>query len=72
MRFCPGLFYTVLKAQASAKAAVSSENDSPLTQPMPDKLGDIPIATPSFLPPEALRALAARGMVGSVARVMEA
>ena len=60
------------KAQASAKAAVSSENDSPLTQPMPDKLGDIPIATPSFLPPEALRALAARGMVGSVARVMEA
>ena len=34
--------------------------------------GGVPIATPSFLPAEAVRALAARGMLGAVARVMDA
>jgi hypothetical protein len=59
--------------QASAKADVSSENESPHTQlPVPVRLEGIPIATPSFLPPEALRALATRGMVGPVACVMDA
>ena len=37
-----------------------------------DKVASVPMATPSFLPPDALRALAAHGMVGTVARVLDA
>ena len=63
-----------VKAEAAARATISSENVAPRTEIMPDKLEGVPVAlaTPSCLPPEALRALAARGMVGSVARILDA
>ena len=61
-----------VKAEAKAKAVESSENDSPHTQSMADKLGRVPLATPSFLSTEALHALAAQGMVGSVACFLDA
>ena len=61
-----------VKAEAAVKAAVSSENVAPRKEVMPNKLEGVPVATPSFLPPEALRALAARGIVGSVACILDA
>ena len=50
-----------VKAKAAAKATVASENVAPRTETMPDKLVGVQVATPSFLPPGGLRALAARG-----------
>lgn len=58
-----------VKAEAKAKAAPMGENASPQTQPMPNKVGSVPLATPTFLPREALEALAAQGKLGSVAAV---
>jgi hypothetical protein len=62
-----------IKVEAASEEAATSENSAPETQPMTaDKLSSVPMATPSFLPPDALRALAARGMVGTVACVLDA
>ena len=65
---------TDLRATAGSVVAgmAATENTVPETQRMPDKLGDVPFATPSFLPPEALRALVARGVVGTARCVLDA
>jgi hypothetical protein len=65
---------TDLRATAGSVVAgmAATENTVPETQRMPDKLGDVLFATPSFLPPEALRALVARGVVGTARCVLDA
>ena len=45
------------------------ENVTPQTQPMPNQVGSVPLATPVFLPREALESLAAQGKLGTVAAV---
>ena len=59
------------KAEKEVKAAVLGENSTPQTHPMPNKFFSVPIATPSFLSQEELSMRAARGLVGSVACVLD-
>eukprot|EP00326_Haptolina_ericina_P028485 CAMPEP_0181168374 /NCGR_PEP_ID=MMETSP1096-20121128/236_1 /TAXON_ID=156174 ORGANISM="Chrysochromulina ericina, Strain CCMP281" /NCGR_SAMPLE_ID=MMETSP1096 /ASSEMBLY_ACC=CAM_ASM_000453 /LENGTH=152 /DNA_ID=CAMNT_0023255739 /DNA_START=115 /DNA_END=573 /DNA_ORIENTATION=+ len=61
-----------VKAEKEVKAAVLGENSTPQTHPMPNKFFSVPIATPSFLSQEELSMRAARGLVGSVACVLDA
>jgi hypothetical protein len=65
---------TDLRATAGSVVVgmAATENTVPETQRMPDKLGAVPFATPSFLPPEARRALVALGVVGTASCVLDA
>lgn len=64
-----------MKVELKKTSAGSGENESPFTQTAMFGMPAIPVApvpvTPCFLPPEALAALKERGMVGSVARVLD-
>ena len=64
-----------LKVGSKKSSVGCGENESPLTQLAMFSVPEHPVApvpvTPCFLPPEALAALQERGMVGSVAQVLD-
>ena len=74
-RSCHTYLTGSLKVELKKTSAGSGENESPFTQTAMFGMPAIPVApvpvTPCFLPPEALAALKERGMVGSVARVLD-
>ena len=74
-RSCHTYLTGSLKVELKKTSAGSGENESPFTQTAMFGMPAIPVApvpvTPCFLPTEALAALKERGMVGSVARVLD-